>query len=169
LKNHFSFDIIFIQELSWTTICSIQSLKSRKSEALVGVPNHSNRLTFASYISNTNDYLRIITYVNIRLLSFWFSLYKDIYNYRDISLIFFLINIYLDSSQSALKYLKNTEVNIHNILIMMGNFNIRDNLWNPYYPHHSIHSDLLIDITDSLFLGLSSSTNCIPTRYLNNN
>jgi len=80
-----------------------------------------------------------------------------------------LINIYLDLFQSALKYLKDTEVNIHNILIMMGDFNIRDILWDFYYPYHSIHSNLLIDITDSLFLGLSSPTNYIPTRYLDNN
>ena len=32
----------------------------------------------------------------------------------------FLINIYSDSLQSALKYLKNTEVDIHNILVMTG-------------------------------------------------
>ena len=41
--------------------------------------------------------------------------------------------------------------------------------WDSYYPHYSIHSNLLIDITDSLFLGLSSPTSCIPTRYLDNN
>ena len=44
-------------------------------------------------------------------------------------LIFFLINInvYSDSSQLALKYLENTEVNINNVLIMTGDFNIRNN------------------------------------------
>jgi len=42
--------------------------------------------------------------------------------------IFFLINVYSDLSQSALKYLKDTEVNISNILIMTGDFNIRDSL-----------------------------------------
>jgi len=36
------------------------------------------------------------------------------------------MNIYSDASYSALKYLKNTEVNINNLLIMTGNFNIRD-------------------------------------------
>jgi len=151
-------------------------LKNRKGKDLVGVPNHPNWLTFANNSSNTNDYLRVITYINIRLSSFHFSFHKDIYNHRDISLvsffnnnnIFFLINIYSDSSQSALKYLKDTEVDIHNVLIMTDDFNIRDSLWDPYYPHHSIHSDFLIDITDSLSLGLSSPTNCVPTRYLDN-
>ena len=40
----------------------------------------------------------------------------------------FLINIYSDSSQLALKYLKDTKTNIHNVIIMTGNFNIRDSL-----------------------------------------
>ena len=55
---------------------------------------------------------------------------------RDILLISFLndhvcyyiMNVYSDSSHTALKYLKNTEVNIDNILIMTSDFNIRDSL-----------------------------------------
>ena len=39
-----------------------------------------------------------------------------------------MLNMYSDSSQLALKYFKNTEVNINNVLIMTGNFNIRDSL-----------------------------------------
>ena len=136
LETCFSFDVVFIQELSWTIIQAIPSLKNREGDELVGVLNHSNWLMFTNNSSSTNDYPRVITYVNIRLSSFCFSLYKDIYNYRDISLIsffnknniFFLINIYSDLSQSALKYLKDTKVNIHNVLIMIGNFNIRDSL-----------------------------------------
>ena len=34
------------------------------------------------------------------------------------------MNIYSDSSQIALKYLKNTKVNLYNVLVMTGNFNI---------------------------------------------
>ena len=56
-------------------------------------------------------------YINIRLTQFCFSLQKDIFNHRDISCIsffnnssiYFLINIYSDSFQIALKYLKDTE------------------------------------------------------------
>jgi len=39
-----------------------------------------------------------------------------------------MINIYSDDDNYlALKYLKNTETNIQNILIITGDFNIRDN------------------------------------------
>ena len=159
LETQYYSDIIFIQKLLWVTIHSIPSSKSEEGEALVGIPNHSNWLTFSRNFSSANDLPRVVTYVNIRLSSFCFSLCKDIYNHRDISLIsffnnnniFFLINMYSDSSQLALKYLKDTEANISNILVMTGNFNIRDNLWDPYYPHHSIYSNLLFDIIDSFF------------------
>ena len=42
--------------------------------------------------------------------------------------IFFILNIYSDNYQSALKYLKNTEVNLQNVLIIASSFNIRDNI-----------------------------------------
>ena len=75
------------------------------------------------------------------------------------------MNIYLDSSHSALKYLKDIDVNIDDVLVMTGDFNIRDSLWNSFFPHHaSINDDLLI-IADSFNLALSSPTNRCPTRY----
>jgi len=131
LETQFSFDIIFIQEPLWTTLCSIPSLRSKEEEKLVGVPNYPNWIIFSRNSSKENDFLRVITYINIRLSSFCFSLCKDIFNHRDVSLvsffnnnlIFFLINVYSD-----LKYLKDIEVNINNILIMTGNLNTRDNL-----------------------------------------
>ena len=77
-------------------------------------------------------------------------------------------NVYSDSSQSALKYLKDIEVNIWNLLVITGDFNIRDNLWDPLYPHHFSLSDDLFIIADCFNLGLSVSTNWVPTRYSNN-
>ena len=80
-----------------------------------------------------------------------------------------MINIYSDSSQLASKYLKDTKANINNILIITGNFNIRDSLWDSNYLYYSIHSRLLFNIADSFFLGLSISINWAPTRYSGNN
>ena len=85
---------------------------------------------------DSNDLPRVISYVNICLSPLRFLLCKNIINHRDINLIsffnhnmcFFILNVYSDFSHTALKYYKDTEVNIGNVLIMTGNFNIRDRL-----------------------------------------
>jgi len=68
----------------------------------------------------------------------------------------------------ALKYLKDTKVNVQNILVITGDFNIWDSLWNPDYPFHLSHSNLLFDIMDFFNLGLSEPTNQVFTRYSDN-
>ena len=77
------------------------------------------------------------------------------------------MNIYSDSSHSVLKYFKDTEVKIDNILLMTGDFNIRDSLWDLSIPHYSSISDDLIIIADSFNLALLMLINPCPTRYSN--
>jgi len=48
---------------------------------------------------------------------------------------------------------------------MMGDFNIRDSLWDLSFPFHASISDDLIMIADSFELSLSSPTNPGPTRF----
>ena len=67
-----------------------------------------------------------------------------------------MINVYSDDNHSALKYFKNTEANIHNVLIMAGDFNIKDSDWDPSYYFHSSYSDSLVEIVNSFDLTLSS-------------
>ena len=76
------------------------------------------------------------------------------------------MNVYSDSSHTVLKYLKNVEVNISNLLIMTGDFNIRDSIWDLSFPHHSSFSNDLMIIADSFNLKLSFPTNHVPTKYL---
>ena len=166
LKAQEDFDIIFIQELPWSIIWSIPSSSNKEKEELIGVSNHSNWIIFSRNLSNSQDLPRVITYINIRLSNLCFSLHKDLLDHKDISCIsffncssiYFMLNIYSDSSQTALKYLKNTEANFNNFLIMTGNFNIRDSSWDPLFPNHSVYSDILTDIADSLNLYISSAT-----------
>ena len=75
------------------------------------------------------------------------------------------MNIYSDSSHLALKYFKDTKVNIDNVLLMTGDFNIRDSLWDLSVPHHSSISDDLIIIADLFNFALSTPINPCPTRY----
>ena len=73
--------------------------------------------------------------------------------------------MYSDSSHTTLKYLKNTEVNLLNLIIIAGNFNIRNSIWDLVFPHHSIFSDDLMIVADFFNLELLSSTHNVPTRY----
>ena len=79
-----------------------------------------------------------------------------------------MININSDTNQSAIKYLKNTEVNVRNVLVIVSNLNIRDSIWNLLFSFYSIHSNLLVDVADSFDLMLSYPTNQVLTRYLDN-
>jgi len=56
-------------------------------------------------------------------------------------------------------------VNINNLLIMTGNFNIKDQLWDSSFPHHSSISNDFFILANSFNLDLSLSTNPVPTRY----
>jgi len=153
----------------------IPSSSNCKGEALVETTYHPNWLSFARTLANRSDSLRVLVYINIHLASLRFSLLKDIINHKDILLISFLnnhvcsyiINVYSDSSHSALKYLKNTEVNINNLLIMTGDFDISDSLWDLSFPHHSFISNNLLTIADLFNLALSIPTNLFSTRYSN--
>jgi len=80
---------------------------------------------------------------------------------------FFLINVYSNLSQAALKYLKNTEVEISNILILTGDFNIRDHFWDLNFPYYSYYRETLFEIVDSLQLEISESYEFFSTRYSN--
>ena len=177
LEVNQDFNILFIQEPSWTTLRSIPSHTNPEGTPLLGVPNHLNWLTFARKLSSPNKSPRVIIYINIRLLSLRFSFRKDIVNHRDIILTFFfnnnftfwIMNVYSDSSHTVLKYLKDTEVNLLNLLIMASDFNIRDSFWNPTFPHHSYLCDNLLIVADSFNLELSCPTNNVSTRYLDSN
>jgi len=51
---------------------------------------------------------------------------------------------------------------------MAGDFNIRDSSWDSSFPHHSIHCDILNNITDLMNICMSKATNYVSTRYLDN-
>ena len=167
------FNIILIQELLWSKIHKIPSTSNCEGEPLMGSNHHPNWISFARIPLDNKDFSRVIAYINIHLSPLCFLLCKDIINHRDISLIsffnnnicYYILNVYSDSSHLALKYLKDTEVNIDNVVLMTGDFNIRDSLWNPSFPFHSSISNDLIIIADFFNLTLFNPTNPCLTRY----
>ena len=136
IETQNQFDVLFIQEPPWSEIHKIPSPLNCVGEPFMGTCHHPNWIAFARSPPNCQDFPRVITYINICISSLRFLLRNDIFNHRDINLISFsnngichyILNVYSDSSHLALKYLKDTEVNINNVLIMTGDFNIRDNL-----------------------------------------
>ena len=92
LETYNYFDIILIQEPPWSEIHKIPSTTSCDGEPLMGTCHHPNWITFARTPSSGNDFPRVITYINIRLLSLCFLLRKDIFNHHNISLIPFINN-----------------------------------------------------------------------------
>ena len=167
------FDIILIQEPPWSEIRKIPSSSNHKGDLLIGSVHHPNWISFARTPSVDKNSPRVMSYINFHLSFFRFLLRKDIINHRDINLIsfsnnnvcYYILNVYSDSSHTALKYLKDTEVNINNVVLMTGDFNIRDSLWDLTFPFHSSISDDLIIIADYFDLALSLPTNPGPTRY----
>ena len=120
------------------------------------------RISWNAVSSQLDDFCQII--ISWR----WLSLHCLLISFFNDNSLFYLINIYLDSLQTALKNLKDTRVSINNVLIIMGDFNICDSLWNTMYLFHSSHSDILFDVTNTFDLDLSTPTNQVPTRYMDN-
>ena len=173
LEAHSDFNIIFIQKPSWSFIRSIPYYDNNKGNPLMGIVNHPNWLMFAREPASHNELPRVAIFINIRLLSLCFSFCKDIINHRNILLllffnngdIFYVMNVYSDSSHSAIKYLKDMDFQLRNLIIMIGDFNIHDSLRDPSYNFHSSISDDLFVIAD---LFLSFPMDQVPTRYLDN-
>ena len=139
LIKQYKFDIILIQEPLYSIIWSISSSSSEKGKEIIGTPHYTSYypswVIFSRQLINDNDHPRVITYINARLSQLCFLLRKNIINYRNINfvsffnygIICFIINIYSNNQQTILKYLKNIEVNLNNILIMIEDFNIKNN------------------------------------------
>ena len=176
LETNKDFDILFIQKPSWSFVCTIPSSSNEDEDRIVGVPNHPDWIIFSRPLIDNNNYSQVISYIITYLSYMQFSLRKNIFNHKDIcyfsffnnSDIFFMINVYSDDHQSTLKYLKGTEVNLHNVLIMAENFNIRDSNWDPSYSFHLIHSNFLFEVANSFNLKLSSPIQQVPTCYFDN-
>ena len=169
-------DIILIQEPPRTLLRHIPSHTNPEGDPFYGMPNHPDWSLFIQNDDCIDNYPRVATYINRRISRMRFSLRKDLINHRDISVIDFhngqnvnfIINVYSDSNQTALRVLQNNIRNIRNTVIMTGDFNIRNSDWDPNIQYHSIHTEDLMFIADSLDLELATPINPGPTRFADN-
>jgi len=106
-------DIIFIQEPPRFLIQYIPSHTNSLGDPLYNASNHPRWTLFFRQDSLQDNYARVATYVNKQLLRMRFTLCLDIVNHCDINVlafhndhnIYFIINIYSDSNQTALHFL----------------------------------------------------------------
>ena len=67
LETQKDFDIILLQEPSWSEIRKIPSLSNCEEDPLIGTSHHPNWVIFGRNPMNSNDSPRVVSYVNIRL------------------------------------------------------------------------------------------------------
>ena len=88
---------------------------------------------------------QVIAFIHKRLSRLCFALKKNIINHHNILLLsffnrnecHFLMNVYLDDCQSAVKFMLNQVIDISNLLYMGKDFNVRDAEWDPLITSHS--------------------------------
>jgi len=169
-------DIILIQEPPRFLIRHVPSNSNPNGDPLYGTSKHPDWSLFIQNKLSVENFLRVATYINKGLNKLRFSLRLDVINHRDINIVAFhnrqdlnhITNVYSDSNQTAIHLLHNNIADLGKTVIMTGDFNIRDSNWDPYYHHHSAHTEDLTAIADSLGLELSPPTNLGPTRFADN-
>jgi len=166
-------DVIFIQEPPRFLWRHIPSHTNPEGDPVYGASLHPNWTLFACYNNNPNNIPRVITYINQQCKKLCFTLRNNIIDHCDINVVSFhngqnlnfIINVYSDDQQQALQTLHDAPPSLNNSLLMTGDFNIKNNNWDPSFPHHLQHTDELLIIADSLGLDLSSPTHQVLTRY----
>ena len=98
LEKGINFKILFIQEPPWLVIHTILSSSNKEGDKVVGSSNYSNWMMFSSSSHNKHNYSKVVSYINIHLISMHFSLQKNVFNYKDICCFsFFLIIVQFSS------------------------------------------------------------------------
>jgi len=175
-NNKNTMDVILVQELPKSLIHHVPSHTNPLGKPIYSTPNHPNWTLFIRQDPTQENYARVATYVNKKLQKMRFTLRPDIIDHWNINVlafhsgqhINFVINVYSDNNQNTLQFLNRNIINLNNIVVMSGNFNIRDNDWDPNYSHHSVHTEDLFTLAESLGLDLSPPLNPGPTRFADN-
>ena len=76
LENNKNFNISLTQEPLQLIVCSIPSFMSEEEENIIGAPNYPLWIMFAKPLHSDNKYLRVFTYIKIRLIKLCFFAQK---------------------------------------------------------------------------------------------
>ena len=169
-------NIVLIQEPPCFLIRCVPSTASLLGNPLYGTSSYPNWTLLIQSNSTQENFPRVATYVNKCLSKLRFPLRLNLINHRDINIVTFhnhqntnlIINVYSDFNQTALHALRDITTYLEKTILMTGDFNLRDNNWDPNFPHHLAHTKDLMTIANSLNLELSPPINPGPTRYADN-
>ncbi|KAF5359860.1 hypothetical protein D9756_003191 [Leucocoprinus leucothites] len=125
------FKIIFLQEPPWNHIRKAPSTTNPEGDDVIGAPIHPEWLCMVRSTKPNDPRPRTLTYVHRHLLCMRPILRQEWVNHRDIQVLglfnqgnyIHLLNIYSDSSSSAINFLSTNFINIPNIIYMGGDFN----------------------------------------------
>ena len=74
LEKNKNFNIISIQEPFWSIIYKILSSMSEEEEDIMKATHHPSWIMFTRSLLANNNYSRVITYINIKLIKLLFLL-----------------------------------------------------------------------------------------------
>jgi len=74
LEKNKNFNIVSIQESSWSIIYKILNSMSEEEEGIMEATHHSSWIMFARSLLANNNYSRVIIYINIKLIKLLFLL-----------------------------------------------------------------------------------------------
>jgi len=134
-NNKNTMDVILVQELPKSLIRCVPSHTDPLGDPIYGTPNHPDWTLFIRQDPAQENYMRVATYINKKLLKIRFTLRPDIINHRDINVLAFhsgqhinyIINVYSNNNQNALQFLNQNIIDLNDIVVITGDFNIRDN------------------------------------------
>jgi hypothetical protein len=156
------FDIIFLQEPPWNTICNAPSTTEPLGDEVMGAPIHPEWL----YMVHPHKlHPRMMTYVHLRLQVMRPTLRRDLIDLRDIQVLslhtkdgntLLLLNVYSDDELGAIKLLDCLVDSLPLMTFMGGDFNCRSHIWDALFPHDSYYANLLVEVASCLGLSLAS-------------
>src|SRR6185369_12859898 len=155
LSNHLEdlqgeVDIFMIQEPSWKMIWHTASMTDPEGTPVIGPPHHLAWI--AIYKPGTlEDRPRVAAYVSSRLMGCHPRVHHNLVDHHDLQLLsvtiggvqYFLLNVYSDDRATGIQWLDANWDSLPSLCWMGGDFNCRDERWDPLV-RRNINGDKLL-------------------------
>jgi len=168
-------DVILIQEPLWGLICYAPSMTDKCGNPIIGMPSHPSwRCLYPKPADqfSESDHPHVAAYVHQHLWAMKPKLRSDVIKSHDIMLLtmngprgqLHMLNVYSDSTGSAIRILRTLESIPSPIGYLGGDFNCLSELWDPEYSRRN--SPLAEVLADFVYQhGLYYHQLGCPTHY----